>query len=1030
MVVGHPWSVYRVRDVFFFYFEENKHAQLSSTPVIPVDDTKVPLIHACLNRFKGTLNGRGSKRTCFSMRCIIVGGDDAELIDHFNNDATYHRFTEVLGSWSFGDYFKEDAIRLLFDLLCQKYELPQHGIYASYFSADTSSGLSPDNESKSILQKYLAEERIRPSMSKADYWITGETGPCGPCLGIFFDRSASQDGVGSVMNKTDSKFIEICRLVFVEFNRQADGVLEPLQNKHVLTGINVECLAAILQNKETHYELDVYDDVLTHISCYARREAGFYSGKIGDADTLGVDTAYRLLADHIRMIAVTNAPGSQLGLGNEGRKYFLYCADKQAVQYGHLVLEADVEKLDQERHEIIIEGILQNEEDLCPEGYKKMGKIVEDEMMIYKNTMAELRDQELPFDMGGKKKKKKDATSVVWYATRVIEFLGRRTQIILKNKDTRCSLVPLCNALLLGEKITLSLDIKKVSESHLIFLVQSYLLSQMQLEQNLELSESNKQVLGVLPKLPGSLYFDVTFGSSCGFELTSETALFAFLGVPLHHGWLVDPQDVELGSAISKSSYTKLSYHLGVYDELIRPSENSGSQKHGGFKEDMFYSELAFSVTGLEELGSTSCAKMSTFLLGPQLTSYGFSVLHDDLKARQPTVLFWNEKLITVCKVQDQIYVLLNDLSLLSTETDVVWERLTEENGDGLFVDCDFVPRDSKVQSILPLTKNERKKRNRKEKRGLKKKEGGRNEDRDGEKTDDEEYEKTEEKDDEKTGEKDDGNIEDQPNISGLCGNLNISPIDFLGRSTHIIHQINDGPCALIAACNILLLKGRIFFEPHETAVSIEFLVNLVISLLNESVKMKVLRYIPGLLDGSNEKAEVGEHETRKFGLYTADADSLSIFPRQVNEHGKSKSKEDLELERQLGLEENVMICGNGWKRSWTITCDQKSLDVVEPGYSAVVFSEIMVVMVVERGTAAVVVPMVAVVPMVSDTVAVVSVVSDTVVMVMPVVSDAVVQVWFRTPVTFRAKAPSAAMKSESEAMVSRSTAALSTVMA
>ncbi|KAM0865140.1 hypothetical protein ACQ4PT_043479 [Festuca glaucescens] len=302
MVVGHPWSVYRVRDVFFFYFEENKHAQLSSTPVIPVDDTKVPLIHACLNRFKGTLNGRGSKRTCFSMRCIIVGGDDAELIDHFNNDATYHRFTEVLGSWSFGDYFKEDAIRLLFDLLCQ-----------------------------------------------ADYWITGETGPCGPCLGIFFDRSASQDGVGSVMNKTDSKFIEICRLVFVEFNRQADGVLEPLQNKHVLTGINVECLAAILQNKETHYELDVYDDVLTHISCYARREAGFYSGKIGDADTLGVDTAYRLLADHIRMIAVTNAPGSQLG-----------------------------------------------------------------------------------------------------------------------------------NALLLGEKITLSLDIKKVSESHLIFLVQSYLLSQMQ----------------------------------------------------------------------------------------------------------------------------------------------------------------------------------------------------------------------------------------------------------------------------------------------------------------------------------------------------------------------------------------------------------------------------------------------------------------------------------------------------------------------------------------------------------------------
>lgn len=89
---------------FFSYFVENQHVQLSSTPVIPVVDTKVPLIHTCLNRFKGTLNGRGRHRTCFSLRCITVGGDDDEVIDHFKNDTTYHRFTEVLGSWSFGDY--------------------------------------------------------------------------------------------------------------------------------------------------------------------------------------------------------------------------------------------------------------------------------------------------------------------------------------------------------------------------------------------------------------------------------------------------------------------------------------------------------------------------------------------------------------------------------------------------------------------------------------------------------------------------------------------------------------------------------------------------------------------------------------------------------------------------------------------------------------------------------------------------------------------------------------------------------------
>lgn len=147
------------------------------------------------------------------------------------------------------------------------------------------------------------------------------------------------------------------------------------------------------------------------------------------------------------------------------------------------------------------------------------------------------------------------------------------------------------------------------------------------------------------------------------------------------------------------------------------------------------------------------------------------------------------------------------------------------------------VNRDSKIQSILPLTKNERKKRNRKEKRGLKgllvpeEKEEDRREDREGDRNED--------KDDEKTEEKDYGNIEEKPNISGMRGNLNISPIDFFGRSTHVIHQINDGPCALIAVCNVLLLKGSIFFEPHETVVAMEYLLNLVFSLLEESVKMQ-----------------------------------------------------------------------------------------------------------------------------------------------------------------------------------------------
>ncbi|KAK3150539.1 hypothetical protein QOZ80_3AG0234470 [Eleusine coracana subsp. coracana] len=773
------WPVETVRETFFSYFGENQHAQLSSTPVIPVDDPEVPLIHTCLKRFKGTLNGRGRQRTCFSL------------------------------SWSYGDYFKKEAIDLTFTLLSKKYKLPQSKIYATYFSGDISSSLSSDNESKNTLQKYIGAERIVPSMSKADFWMAGETGPCGPCIGFFFDCSDNHDSVGSVRDITDGKFVEICRLVFVEFDRQADGVLGPLQAKHVLTGINLECLSAILQNKESHYDLDVYTDVISDIFSSSGKGIMYYSGKVGAADTDGVDTAYRLLADHMRMIAVINAPGSQLGLGNEGREYFLKCADKQAVQYGHKVL-----KTDEEKYDLVIDGILKYEPGLCTELEETIiERIEKDEVMIYRKTKVELRDQEKPFHMGKKKKMNK----------------------------------ALCNVLLLGGKITLDIDIKKVSEGHLIHLVQRHLLygnTQMQLEQNLELSEFNKQVLGLLPKLPDSLYFDVTFASSYGFVPTSETALFGFLGVPLHHGWLVDPQDVELGSPMPRSSYSKLSYTLAIY-ESIRSSTNSRPEKHGRYEDDKFYSALAFfSTESEEELASTSCAMISTFLRGPQLTPYGFSSLRDDLKARQPTVLIWNEKLITISKFEDKIYVLLNDLSLLTTETNAVWERLTQENGDGLFVDCNFMPTDLEIQSTLPLKKNERKKKNEKEKLGLnrKKKEEDRNKDEDGEKdrNEDGDGEKTEAKDDEKTEEKDDGNAAPQNCfLQGSGSNLNIRPINFFGRSTHVIHQINDGPCALIAICNVLLLKGDIFFEPHETVVSMDYLLDLVYSFLKGSVKMQ-----------------------------------------------------------------------------------------------------------------------------------------------------------------------------------------------
>lgn len=152
------WSVENVREAFFSYFGENQHVRLPSTPVIPVDDPNVPLLHTCLHRFKGTLGGRERHRTCFSLRCIIASGDE-DLIDRFRIDATFHRFTEILGNWPHGYYFKEEAIGLLFSLLTEKYKLPQSRIYASYFSGDMSSCLSSVDESRNTLQKYIGAEK-------------------------------------------------------------------------------------------------------------------------------------------------------------------------------------------------------------------------------------------------------------------------------------------------------------------------------------------------------------------------------------------------------------------------------------------------------------------------------------------------------------------------------------------------------------------------------------------------------------------------------------------------------------------------------------------------------------------------------------------------------------------------------------------------------------------------------------------------------------------------------------------------------
>lgn len=368
-----------IRSAFLEFFRSKGHEIVPSAPIVVKNDPTLMFTNAGMNQFKDYFLGNkkaSSPRIADTQKCLRVSGKHNDL-EEVGVDTYHHTMFEMLGNWSFGDYFKKEAIQWSWELLTEVYKLDKSRLYVTIFEGDAKEGLPKDEEAYNEWKKYVAEDRILSGNKKDNFWEMGDTGPCGPCTEIHYDTrpEADNDGHDRVNNDDTGMVMEIWNNVFIQFNRKKDGSLEPLPAKHVDTGMGLERLVRVMQGKQSNYDTDVFTGTIGTVEKI--------TGKKYDRSDSKEAVAFRVIADHIRAISFTIADG-QLP-SNTGAGYVIRRILRRAARYYYSYLDYKQPLLAQ-----LVPVLATQFENVFPELHKQVDfvtKVVKEEEESFLRTL-------------------------------------------------------------------------------------------------------------------------------------------------------------------------------------------------------------------------------------------------------------------------------------------------------------------------------------------------------------------------------------------------------------------------------------------------------------------------------------------------------------------------------------------------------------------------------------------------------------------------------------------------------------------
>jgi alanyl-tRNA synthetase len=323
-----------IRKAFLDFFETKGHKIVPSAPIVVKNDPTLMFINSGMAPFKNIFLGNEPikyKRVADTQKCLRVSGKHNDL-EEVGVDTYHHTMFEMLGNWSFGDYFKKEAIEWSWELLTKVYGLEKDRLYVTVFEGDAKENLAFDQEAYDEWKKWISQDRIIKGNKKDNFWEMGDTGPCGPCSEIHIDLRSDEDRKKldgkELVNASHPQVIEIWNNVFMEFERKADGSLVKLAAQHVDTGMGFERLCVAIQKKTSNYDTDIFQPVIQFVAAKAKVKYG---------ENEKTDIALRVIADHIRAISFTIADGQLPSNGGAG--YVIRRILRRAVRYGYSYLE-------------------------------------------------------------------------------------------------------------------------------------------------------------------------------------------------------------------------------------------------------------------------------------------------------------------------------------------------------------------------------------------------------------------------------------------------------------------------------------------------------------------------------------------------------------------------------------------------------------------------------------------------------------------------------------------------------------------